>query len=90
MLKVNCSLYGSATILLEKKEQAVVIPAGAVRVGEGSPSHVVEGGVLRHRPVELGLDGGQWVEVVSGLTANEAIVVGLLGRLADGSSVVVR
>lgn len=89
--QLPAGLYGSATILLEKKEQAVVIPAGAVRVGEGSPLvYVVEGGVLRHRPVELGLDGGQWVEVVSGLTGNEAIVVGLLGRLADGSSVVVR
>lgn len=84
-------LYGSASITLEKKDRAVVVPAGAIRVGEEPLCvYVVEDGILRHRPVVLGLDDGQWLEVVSGLKGDESIVVDLLGRLADGTAVTTR
>ncbi len=84
-------LYGTATILLEQKDKAIVVPAEVVRFGEDPVCvYVVEGGVLRHVAVELGLDGGKWIEVTSGLQGNEAIVTGLIGRLADGTSVSVR
>jgi len=89
--ELPAGLYGSARILLEQKEKAILVPSGAVRSGENPVCvYVVEGGVLRHVPVELGLDEGQWIEVTSGLKGNEAIVTELIGRLADGAAVSVR
>jgi len=89
--KLPAGLYGYATIILEQKDKAIVVPAEVVRFGEGPACvYVVEDGVLRHVVVELGLDGGQWIEITSGLKGNEAIVTGLIGRLADGTSVSVR
>jgi RND family efflux transporter MFP subunit len=89
--RLPSGLYGSATIVLEQKDKAIVVPAEAVRFGESPVCvYVVEGGVLRHAAVELGFDGGQWIEVTSGLKGNEVIVVDLIGRLADGAAVSVR
>ena len=84
-------LYGRAKINLEKKNGALVLPAGAVRFGQG-PSHVyvVNGSTVKHQQVTIGLDHGEWVEVTSGLTGSEQVVNGMLGRLADGASVTVK
>ena len=84
-------LYGRATIDLEKRPGALVLPAGAVRFGQG-PSHVyvVSGSTVRHQKVTIGLDHGDWVEILSGLSGNEQVVNGMLGRLADGATVSVK
>jgi len=39
---------------------------------------VVEGCVLRHVAVELGLDGGQWIEITSGLIVYPQMPVDIL------------
>jgi RND family efflux transporter MFP subunit len=84
-------LYGRVRISLEKRPGALVLPAGAVRFGQG-PSHVyvVSGSTVKHQPVTIGLDHGDWVEILSGLSGNEQIVNGMLGRLKDGASVTVK
>jgi RND family efflux transporter MFP subunit len=84
-------LYGRARISLEKRPGALVLPAGAVRFGQG-PTHVyvVSGGTVKHQPVTIGLDHGDWVEILSGLSGNEQVVNGMLGRLKDGASVTVK
>jgi RND family efflux transporter MFP subunit len=84
-------LFGRATIGLEKHPGALVLPAGAVRFGQG-PSHVyvVSGGTVKHQPVTIGLDQGEWVEILSGLSGGEQIVNGMVGRLADGATVSVK
>ena len=84
-------LYGRAKISLEKKPGALVLPAGAVRFGQG-PSHVyvVNGSTVKHQTVSIGLDHGEWVEIVSGLSGNEQVVNGMLGRLADGATVTIK
>lgn len=84
-------LYGRAKISLEKKSGALVLPAGAVRFGQG-PAHVyvVNGSTVKHQQVSIGLDHGDWVEVTSGLSGNEQVVNGMIGRLADGATVTVK
>ncbi len=84
-------LYGRAKISLEHRPGALVLPAGAVRFGQG-PSHVyvVTGNSVRHREVSIGLDHGEWVEILSGLSGNEQVVNGMIGRLADGATVSVK
>lgn len=83
-------LYGRVKISLEKRDNAFVLPAGAVRFGQG-PAHVyvVSGSTIRHQEVTVGLDHGEWVEVISGLGGGEQVVNGMVGRLADGATVTV-
>ena len=89
--KLFPGLYGRAKISLEKRPGALVLPAGAVRFGQG-PSHVyvVMGAIVKHQPVTIGLDHGDWVEILSGLTGDERVVNGMLGRLKDGAAVTVK
>ena len=89
--KLLPGLYGRAKISLEKRPGALVLPAGAVRFGQG-PSHVyvVVGSTVKHQPITIGLDHGDWVEVLSGLSGNEQVVNGMIGRLADGATVSVK
>ena len=81
-------LYGRAKISLEKRPGALTLPAGAVRFGQG-PSHVyiVSGSTVKHQVVSIGLDHGEWVEILSGLSGSEQVVNGMLGRLKDGATV---
>jgi len=84
-------LFGRAKIRLEQRPGALVLPAGAVRFGQG-PAHVyvVQGNKVKHQEVKIGLDHGVWVEILSGLTGNELVVNGMIGRLADGATVTVK
>ena len=84
-------LYGRAKISLEKRPGALVLPAGAVRFGQG-PSHVyvVSNTTVKHQQVTIGLDHGDWVEILSGLSGKEQVVNGMLGRLKDGATVTVK
>jgi RND family efflux transporter MFP subunit len=84
-------MFGQATISLEARPQALVIPPGSVRFGGEVPIvYVVEGGRISHREVELGLDDGQWIEVLSGLRAGDKVVKEMLGRLEEGAAVTVK
>jgi RND family efflux transporter MFP subunit len=84
-------LYGRVKISLEKRPGALVLPAGAVRFGQG-PSHVyvVSGTTVKHQQVTIGLDHGDWVEILSGLSGKEQVVNGMIGRLKDGATVTIK
>jgi len=56
---------------------------------EGLRVAVVSNGVVALKPVTLGRDFGSTVEIVSGLTGAEAVVVTPPDSLADGQSVVI-
>ena len=56
---------------------------------EGLRVAVVSNGVVALKPVTLGRDFGSTVEIVSGLTGGEAVVVNPPDSLADGQSVVI-
>ncbi|MCB1124373.1 MAG: efflux RND transporter periplasmic adaptor subunit, partial [Verrucomicrobiae bacterium] len=89
--KLVPGLYGRAKIGLEKRANALVLPVGAVRFGQG-PAHVyvVSGSTVRHQEVKIGLDQGEWVEILSGLSGGEQVVNGMIGRLPDGATVTVK
>jgi RND family efflux transporter MFP subunit len=84
-------LFGRATITLEKREGALVIPATALRASrEGPLVYVVKDGRVRHQPVKLGIDDGGFVELTAGVQAGDRVVDGSVDRLADGAAVEVR
>jgi RND family efflux transporter MFP subunit len=82
-------LYARASVLLASEAQAMMIPSKAVRVrGANVTVLVVDGAVVRAKPITLGYDDGVWAEVKSGLTGQERIIVSAAGSIAPGAAVV--
>jgi membrane fusion protein, multidrug efflux system len=81
--------FAEVTLASETRANAVVVPERAVQASErGFVAYVVEGSKARLRPLQLGIrtgDGG--VEILSGVTPGENVVVEGSDRLADGIDV---
>lgn len=82
-------LYGRVQIELENHPQAVVLPATAVRFdASGAYIYLVDAeNRIRRRIVTVGLDDGNWLEIVSGVSDGERVIDGGIGRLRDGETV---
>ena len=83
-------MYANVVILMQERT-ALVVPSGSIRfdgTGQSSVVYVVKGGTsISHVSVTTGRDDGNYIEIVSGLTGDERIVTGMLGRLQDGQVV---
>lgn len=81
-------MYAEATLELERRPDAVVLPASAVQ-SDGRTSWVlaVSDGKLRKLPIAVGLADGGDVEIASGLAADAQVVAHPTAALAEGESV---
>jgi RND family efflux transporter MFP subunit len=82
--------FAEVTLAGESKKAALVVPEGAVQASEqGFVTYVVDkGGKARLRPIEIGLRTGTGVvEILSGVKAQETVVIEGSDRLADGIDV---
>lgn len=80
-----------AHITVWHREDAVRIPASAAfRRGDGWAVFVIDGGVARLTPVELGQRNGREAEVVSGLEPPISVVLHPSDRVRDGVEVTAR
>jgi RND family efflux transporter MFP subunit len=81
--------FAEVTLASETKTNAIVVPEKAVQASDrGFVAYVVEGNKARLRPLQLGIrvgDGG--VEILSGVTPGDKLVVEGSDRLADGIEV---
>ena len=69
----------------------VLIPAGAFIVRGGLPGvFVLRDGLARFRMVRIGKPRGDRLQVLSGLSGNETLVLGNLASVHDGSPITVR
>lgn len=74
-------MTASATIITERREAVLRVPAAAVRTenGQSFVSVVVTGPAgertVEERPVSLGISVGESVEVISGLSADDEVVL---------------
>ncbi|MFQ5351787.1 MAG: efflux RND transporter periplasmic adaptor subunit [Candidatus Binatia bacterium] len=83
--------FVEVSALLEVHEHQVVIPEEAVLSEAGRTwAYVVEDAVARRRELGLGERRPPLVEVISGISAGETLVVGGQHRLSDGSHVAVQ
>ena len=81
-------MYGRATIKLAAQSSHLTLPVECVleRTGKGKGTvRVVRGGEVRREIVELGVDNGTSVEVVSGLGHDDRVVVRCRSRTGCGS-----
>jgi RND family efflux transporter MFP subunit len=81
-------MFATVTIVLEKRQDTLTVPATAiVREGDKTFCCRVERGKVQRTPVELGLRVGPDVEVVSGLSVDDTIVLLRPESLQDGQAV---
>ncbi len=85
---VRPGAFVSVDIVKTTREGATVLPRVAV-VRELQESHVfvAEGGIAKRRPVTLGIEEGDRVEVLTGVRAGDDVIVAGQGGLKDGSPV---
>ncbi len=75
----------------EEETPRLLIPADALRrEGDRDVVYVVRGDLVERRAVDTGQRRGDEVEVETGLSAGERVVIEASGELADGARVVVK
>jgi RND family efflux transporter MFP subunit len=82
-------MYAEATLVLEKKANALAVPIQAVSHESGSPSLFIVGSdnKIEIRPVTLGLATPDNVEVLSGAAAGDRVVISERSGLKAGELV---
>ena len=86
--KLRPGMYGRARIQVGLHKQSVTVPESAVQLsGAQRFLFVVEGGKAQRRSVTIGVDGGTYLEILTGLKASDQLVVAGIDALADGSPV---
>jgi RND family efflux transporter MFP subunit len=86
-------MYGRAELTVDHHARAVVLPVEAVIAEEKERSvYIVRDlkeklGVARRVPVEVGFDGGDWLEITKGLSGDEDVVVAGTDLASDGTPV---
>ncbi|HUV87373.1 MAG TPA: efflux RND transporter periplasmic adaptor subunit [bacterium] len=82
---LRAGMFAQVEIPVARSDDALLVPPQALRrEPEGTAVYVAEGGIVRRRLVELGLAREDAVEVVSGLGADEEVIVYANGDLDDG------
>lgn len=85
---VRPGAFVSVGIVQKTHDHALLIPRPAVvRELQDTYVFVADGPVARKRPVELGLEEGDRLEVRGGLTAGDLVVVSGQGALKDGAAI---
>lgn len=82
-------MYAQVQLDIASAKNAIAVPVGVVD-GEGTnaKAYVTDGaGVVHIRSVTIGLQTPQYVQVLSGLKAGDAVVVGNHSGLQDGETV---
>ncbi len=88
-LKQNQRL--TTRLVFESKKNVLKVPRGAfVDAGGGRTAWVVDGDVATRREIALGATSASEVEVVSGLTAGERIIVSDTAAFGDAKTVLLR
>jgi len=73
---------------LREIPNALVLPPQAVNSGpKGKSVFIIEAGHAKSAPVQTGISDGRWIEITSGLSGDEDVVVVGKRRLLEGSPV---
>jgi RND family efflux transporter MFP subunit len=80
--------YASVRLEVERRQDALLVPAPALLVEKaGTSLFTIVGAKARKIPVQVGFNDGANVEIVSGLRADQAVILVGKQALADGQPV---
>jgi membrane fusion protein (multidrug efflux system) len=90
--RLRPGFFGHGQVVVGRNERGLAVPLSAITTFAGvTKLFVIEEDVAREQQVALGADlGDGWVEVAEGLPPGKAVATSGLGKLADGTPVVVR
>jgi RND family efflux transporter MFP subunit len=85
---LRSGMYATVTLRLEEHSDVLVLPITAiVRDGDETSCCCVASGQIQRKSIVLGLRSGNEVEVVSGLSGSESIVIAQAESLRPGQKV---
>jgi RND family efflux transporter MFP subunit len=87
--KLVGGMYAETALLLHQANNALSIPVQAVK-RNGAQARVMvvsPSGVVEERSVQLGVESGELVEVISGLQEGDQVIVGNLSQFQSGEHV---
>lgn len=89
---LRSGMYADVSLLIEEKQETLLVPRAALADVVGQTTiYVVNGdNIVEQRAVTTGLEEDDRVEVLSGLTAGEQVVIAGQSGLRDGTVVEVR
>jgi RND family efflux transporter MFP subunit len=93
---LRSGMYADLSLLVEQKEATLLVPRSAVSDSQGDGQQVVyvlqDDATVRRQPVTIGLEqaDSDRLEILSGLTAGQQVVIAGQGSLEDGVKVEVR
>lgn len=87
LLKVG--MFAQARVSVEEHKNALVVPASAVARGqEGTALYVLNGDIAERKPVTLGIETPEAVEVVSGVSEGQSVLASNIHGLGDKARLV--
>lgn len=85
---LRSGMFVEVEIPMERSENAVVVPNRAIhRESEGSAVYVAENGLVARRPVETGISTETEVEVTSGVSPDDDVIVFANKDLREGTKI---
>ncbi len=85
---LRSGMYADISILAQEKNDALLVPRSAITVVEGHPVvYRVTAGRVERVPVTVGLSSDADLEILSGLTAGDTVVISGQANLPDGAKV---
>jgi membrane fusion protein (multidrug efflux system) len=81
-------MFANLSILIDEKQNTLLVPVDAITVVNGQESvYVIKGNVAELRSVTTGLTNDGYIEILSGLEQGETIVTAGQSNLTDGARV---
>jgi len=80
-------MYANVTLVLQRHPDALRVPATALGGDQHHTVLVLDHGILKEVPVEIGISGGRHVEILSGLSGKELVVQNFSNALQPGERV---
>lgn len=86
--ELRSGMYGRGAIVTETHKDALVAPVAAIQITSGRTyAYVVKGDRVKRVELTVGVDGGDWLEIVGGLKRGDEIVIGGIDIVSDGSQI---
>lgn len=81
-------MFGRGSIVVDNHPHAAVVPATAVQISSGKRwAFVLKGDKVERREVAVGVDEGDWLEIVKGVAVGEEVVTTGIDAVSDGAAV---
>jgi len=86
---LRAGMFATVDVPIARHDSALLVPPSAVRRVSGRDvTYVAAGGVVRLRPVKVGLMRADAVEILEGLKAGDEVICSAGGDLVDGVKII--